>query len=90
MLGWPKVYTGPLHTIIVHTKTEQSIRGMLATKNNSFLTLRPASIAITDQNGAVTWSNIDGDVVIPMENVDFWQEGVEAKLAGLTLELYEK
>lgn len=90
MRGWPRTFVGPLHTIIVHTKTEQTLRGMLSYKNKDFIVLRPASIATTDQNGAVIWSNVDGDVVIPMDNVDFWQEGVEAKLAGLTLELYEQ
>lgn len=79
-----------LHTIIVHTKTDRTIRGLLVEKSRDKLVLRPASIAVEEQNGTTTWAKIDGDVVILLDNVDFWQEGVEAQLAGLTLELFEE
>lgn len=90
MKGWPNRYLGIMHTIIVHTRTDNTIRGLLAAKNKEYLIIRPASIASTDQNGAIVWSKVDGDVVIPMSNVDFWQEGVEAQLAGLMGEIFEE
>jgi len=77
-----------LHTIIVHTKTDRTLRGLLADKTRDKLVLRPASLAVEEQNGTTSWAKIDGDVVVMLENVDFWQEGVEAQLAGLTDELF--
>lgn len=90
MIPWFRRFTSPVHTIIVSTKTDQSIRGMLVDRNKQYLTLRPASIASTDEKnpGNVIWTSLDGDVVIPWDNIDFWQEGVEAQLAGLIPELY--
>ena len=77
-----------LHTIIVHTKTDRTLRGLLVEKTKDKLVLRPASLAIEEQNGATTWTKIDGDVVVMLDNVDFWQEGVEAQLAGITNDLF--
>jgi hypothetical protein len=88
MNGW--FSPASLHTVIVHTKTDRTIRGLLVEKSRDKLVLRPASIAVEEANGTTSWTKIDGDVVIPLDNVDFWQEGVEAQLAGLTLELFEE
>lgn len=90
MKGWPSRFMGPIHAVIVTTKTDQTIRGLLVDKTRQYLTLRPASIAGQDPNnpGSMVWTRLDGDIVIPMENVDFWQEGVEAQLAGLNPEIY--
>lgn len=81
---WPST----LKTIIVHTKTDRTVRGLLADRTKTVLVLRPASIASDDQNGQTIWTKIDGDVVIPWDNIDFWQEGIEAQLAGLNTELF--
>lgn len=79
-----------LHTIIVHTKTDRTLRGLLVEKTRDKLVLRPASLAVEEQNGTTTWAKIDGEVVILLDNVDFWQEGVEAQLAGITNELFSE
>lgn len=86
MAYWPGNHA--LHTIIVHTKTDRTLRGLLVDKTRDKLVLRPASLAVEEQNGTTSWAKIDGDVVILLDNVDFWQEGVEAQLAGITNELF--
>lgn len=86
MRYWPS--SQALHTIIVHTKTDRTLRGLLVEKTRDKLVLRPASLAVEEQNGTTTWAKIDGEVVIMLDNVDFWQEGVEAQLAGITNELF--
>jgi hypothetical protein len=77
-----------LHTIIVHTKTDRTLRGLLVEKSRDKLVLRPASLAVEEQNGTTSWTKIDGDVVIMLDNVDFWKEGVEAQLAGFTPDIF--
>lgn len=88
MAYWPGTHA--LHTIIVHTKTDRTLRGLLVDKSRDKLVLRPASLAIEEQNGTTSWTRIDGDVVIMLDNVDFWQEGVEAQLAGVTTDLFSE
>ena len=87
--GWPNRYLGASRIVIVHLKTDRTISGLLADRKKDMLILRPAMVASEDQNGAVVWNRIDGDVVIMMDNVDFYQEGVEASLAGLGKDLFE-
>lgn len=89
-MNWFRMNLGPSRAVIVTTKTDQTIRGLLADLNKAYMTIRPASIAGQDPNnpGRMVWTRLDGDVVIPMENIDFWQEGVEAQLAGLSPEIY--
>lgn len=79
---------GSLKTVIVHTKTDRTICGLLSERTKDMLVLRPASIAVEEPNGVTTWTKIDGDVVVMLENVDFWQEGVSASLARLNIELF--
>lgn len=90
-IPWFRRSLGSLHAVIVHTKTDETLRGLLVDKSREFLVLRPASIAGPDplNTGNVIWTAVDGDVVIPRENVNYWQEGIEAQLAGLTPELFE-
>jgi len=77
-----------LKTAIVHTKTDNTIRGLISEVTKDYIVLRPASIAGTDlATGNITWTKLDGDIVIPLSNVDFYQEGVEASIAGVFTEL---
>lgn len=90
MLAWFSKNLGPVRAVIVHTRTDETIRGLMVDLNRNFLIIRPASIAGQDplNPGNVVWTAVDGDVVIPRDNVSFWQEGIEAQLAGLSPELY--
>lgn len=66
-----------LGAVIVSTKSGQSIKGMLIQRALDAIVLRAASLAAVDKD-AVTWHSLEGDVVIPMENVDFWQSALPA------------
>lgn len=65
-----------LRTVIVTLRTGTTIRGVLRTERRDALVLHAASQVQMDQ-GRITWAPIGGDVVVPMENIDYWQEGIE-------------
>lgn len=69
--------TKELTAVIVSTKSGQSIKGLLLEQGSNQIVIRAASVAAVETNG-ITWHSLDGDVVVPMENVDFWQAGVAA------------
>ena len=66
-----------LETVIVNTKTKLAFRGVLWDRQRGFLVLRNASLL---EKGAA--KPLDGEVVIPADNVDFLQ--VAAPPAGGT------
>jgi hypothetical protein len=68
-----------LRVVAVSTKTGQTIRGMLVDEKRDGLVLRAAALANLDQNQVVKWDPLDGDVVVPMDNVDFWQDALDPK-----------
>lgn len=70
----------PLQAVIVSAKTGQSIKGVLLDTRPDALVLRAAAVATVEQNGSVAWNALDGDVVIPMENIDFYQSGLDAAI----------
>ena len=76
--------TRRLRVVAVSTKTGNTIRGALVDEMRNALVLRSASLANPDQNGNIRWDNLDGDVVIPMENVDFWQDWLEPTILSST------
>ena len=90
MIPWFRRNLGPIRAVIVHTKNDETIRGLLADLTKDFMVIRPASIAGPDplNPGNVVWTKADGEIVIPRDNVSFWQEGIEAQLAGLLPDLY--
>ena len=67
-----------LRAIEVSTKTGQTIKGALIEQHRDALILRAASVAIENAQGQINWHPLDGDTVIPMDNVDFWQDGLDA------------
>jgi len=66
-LGWASPYPYR-ETVIVNTKTKLAFRGVLWDRRGGFLVLRNA--ALLDKGAA---KPIDGEAVIPAENVDFLQ-----------------
>lgn len=64
----------------VTTKDDRSIRGVLVDRTRDVMVLRAAQIsALTEGSGTKqeTWTRMTGDVVIPWDNVSFWQEGID-------------
>lgn len=57
-----------LHQVLVTTKTDRTFRGILWRRRGGYLVLRQAALLL---KGAKTL--LDGELVIPMENVDFMQ-----------------
>jgi hypothetical protein len=69
---------GPAHVVWVTTKTGNSIKGVLVDRNRELMVLRAA--ALGSEDGATKqqmWTRLTGDLVIPMDNIDFWQEGLD-------------
>jgi len=58
-----------LRQVIVNTKTDRAFRGVLWQRRRGYLVLRNAELLKT--KGEV--APVDGEIVIPAENVDFIQ-----------------
>jgi small nuclear ribonucleoprotein (snRNP)-like protein len=58
-----------LRRVIVNTKTDRAFRGVLWRKASGYLVLRDAEIL--KAKGETT--PLDGEVLVPAENVDFMQ-----------------
>lgn len=56
-------------TVVVHTKTGQSIRGAVRRKRRPWIVLADAVLL----DGQAEPVKLDGDVFIPSDNVDFAQ-----------------
>lgn len=82
-LGHPLVPRArQLATVIVALKTGNSIKGVLAEQARDALVLRAASQATVGQNSVISWQPLAGDVVIPLDNVDYWQAGLDPAIAA--------
>lgn len=75
-----RLFNPPLRTVMIHTKDENTFKGALVDQRRDGFILRAAAYVQLDQNKAIRWVSLDGDVVIPVENVSFWQEGLDAEL----------
>lgn len=68
-----------LRVVVVHTKTEQAIRGILRERDSlGNMVLSSPSLMTTDRNGVPVWQAMDGEVVVPGANVDFYQTALDA------------
>lgn len=71
----------PVHVVWVTTKTGNSIKGVLVDRTRELMTLRAAAIGSEDNaTKTQTWVRLSGDIVIPMDNVDYWQEGLDPSM----------
>lgn len=70
--------TNPMRVVWVTTKTGNTIRGLLVEQRRDFLTLRSASLGTLDAQRGEVWTKMQGDVVIAMDNVDYWQDALPA------------
>jgi hypothetical protein len=67
----------PLRTVYVQTLQGNTIRGALLHRRADAFVLRGAWLADQDPNGNEKWSSLDGDVVIPVRQIEFYQEGID-------------
>lgn len=75
---------GSLRFVAVTLQTGTVIRGALAAEGPNALILKAPAVAQFDQaSGTVAWQPIDGEAVIPMENVDYYQTGIDAAAMGV-------
>lgn len=74
--GW----VGPVNAVLVQTKTGGSIKGALVHRDRSALVLRAAAVLGPGPNQEEIWTKATGDLVIPMENVDYYQQSLPLDL----------
>jgi hypothetical protein len=70
----------PLQAVLVNMRTGTAIRGALAARRPNALVLRSAAVAEEHEGGRVSWTKLDGEIVIPIENVDYYQSALDASL----------
>jgi len=67
----------PVEAVWVSLKTGDAIKGVLVDRHREFLVLRAAKVGSTrSQDGAQIWTKAMGDLVIPMDNVDWWATNI--------------
>lgn len=72
-------------TVVVSLLSGRSIKGALVERGDRVIVLRAAMVSDEDAAKHVTWERMDGDVVIPWDQVEFWQEGLDAALLASPL-----
>lgn len=83
MASWPPFAWGTppppkkLEVVIVQLKTQLALRGALAEHRRDALVLKAAAQSNVDPSGHITWTSLAGEIVIPMDNIDFWQAGID-------------
>lgn len=67
----------PVRAVWVTTKDGQTIRGVMVAQTREMVLLRAAAIGNMNQQTGLSWTKMSGDVVIPADNVAYWQEGLD-------------
>lgn len=70
----------PSPVVWVTTKDDRAIRGVLVERNGAGMVLRAAQLGTEEGAGtgrAERWQRLDGDVVIPADNVSFYSTGLD-------------
>lgn len=68
--------------VVVSLLTGRTIKGAMVEKGKNGIVLRAASVEDRDAAQHVTWAALDGDVVIPWDQVEFYQTGLDAAILG--------
>jgi hypothetical protein len=79
-LNWFQSLSNPMVVALVTTRTGTSIKGLLVDRSRAGVVLRAASVGSLDRNGVTVWERMAGDVVIPIENIDYWQAHLPAEV----------
>jgi len=70
--------TRPVNVVWVSLKTGVTIKGVLVDRSHDALLLKAASIGSLDQQTRTeVWTPMLGDVVIPGDNIDYYQQGLD-------------
>jgi hypothetical protein len=80
MLNWWRALANPMTVVMVTTRTGTSIKGLLVDRGRSGIVLRAAAVGSVDHNGVTVWERMGGDVVVPIENIDYWQSNLPAEV----------
>lgn len=70
----------PLRAVVVTTKDGITIRGAMVHADRAMVLLRSAAVGSDDPQTGLKWQKMQGDIVIPLDNVSYWQEGLDASL----------
>lgn len=64
----------PVLAVSVTLKTDRTIRGAMVRKTETMMILKSAALASFDtQSRKTTWQDLGGEIVLAMDNVDFYQ-----------------
>ena len=92
MLRWlnggtePYVPDTPAPAVAISLTTGSTIVGALIMQEPDYLVIRAATLIGVDRNQAETREPLDGDTVIPMDRIEFWQTGIDPKIVARILE----
>ncbi len=64
-------------TVVVSLLTGRSMKGALVEKGKMGIVLRAVQVEDTDAAHHQIWTRMDGDVFVPWQQVEFWQEGLD-------------
>lgn len=65
----------PSETVVITTKNDTTLRGVLVARTPDGFVLRAASVMQT-RGGEDRWQALIGDTVVPLEQVDYWQRSL--------------
>jgi hypothetical protein len=87
MLRWlsgtePYVPDAPAPAVAISLKTGSTILGALIHQEPDYLVVRAGTLIGVDRNQAETREPLDGDTVVPLDNIDFWQTGIDPKIVA--------
>jgi hypothetical protein len=68
-----------LELVVVSLKTGTDIKGLLRDHTPEGMVLTSATIA-GEENGHVVWRQLVGEVVIPVDNIDYFQRRLPLEL----------
>jgi hypothetical protein len=72
----------PAEAAIVSTKSGQTLKGVAVVISAEGMVLTAARLGGIGKNGEVTWSPMAGEVVVPADNIDYWQRGIGMEEVG--------
>ncbi len=62
------------HQVIVHTKDDRSLKGLLVEVWSDAAVLRHASYLAAGEDGEVVEQQLKGDTIVERANISFWQK----------------
>lgn len=72
----------PSEAVAVSLKTGSTILGALVGRIDDGLIVRAGTLIGVDRNQNETREPLDGDTIIPYDNIDFWQTGLDPAIVS--------